>query len=51
VQRPDPTGTLSKAGFANASQVNAGSPEKALLEHLVHLHGKPEEPQDEEPLG
>jgi hypothetical protein len=25
---------------------NAGSPEKALLEHLLHLHGEPEEPQD-----
>jgi hypothetical protein len=44
-----PEGACIRTRLRECLAQNAGRPEKALLDHLLALHGRPEDPQPEFP--
>lgn len=44
---PAPEGACIRTRLQACLEENAGRPEKALLDHLLALHGQPEDPEPE----
>jgi hypothetical protein len=49
LEDPAPEGACIRTRLRECLAQNAGRPEKALLDHLLALHGRPEDPQPEFP--
>lgn len=47
LEDPDPDGASIRTRLRECLAANAGRPEKALLDHLRALHGRPEDPEPE----
>lgn len=47
LEDPAPEGTCVRARLRECLEQNSGRPEKALLDHLLALHGQPEDPEPE----
>jgi hypothetical protein len=51
LEDPAPEGACIRTRLRECLAQNAGRPEKALLDHLLALHGRHEDPQPELPSG